>query len=338
MIPPRLLIATFLSWLLMAQVCEASSNGGKSSIYPISNLESSLAASASQASLVAIRGDDCVVIVSMSPRQKSNKAVIAERRTNGDHGDDDDDNETQYLEENFLTPVLSHGAIQTNMSTSNQVITSRIMHVLQKSSGLCLFMTGFSADTQYLVRYAASHVSEHEHLNGGTPFHAQSLVRDALAPRLRDATMASGTRPFGIQAMAVSCHPQAGSPMQVITTDPSGNYRYWHGVGTGIGKDSQLIKKHLHEIINDEYTGKIPNDWSEALDACIMTLLETVEESQNMKETPTEEILEELDGLVIFDAHKNRQGQSSPCAVISRSSLRNSFHKCLSSKKRSQSE
>ena len=185
MIPPRLIIATFLSWLLMAQICKASSNGGKSSIYPISNLESSLAASASQASLVAIRGDDYVVIVSMSPRQKSNKAVIAERRTDGDYVDDDE-NEAQHQEEHFLTPVLSNGAIQTNMSTSNKVVTSRIMHLLQKSSGLCLFMTGFSADTQYLVRYAASHVSEHEHLNGGTPFHAQSLVRDALAPRLRD--------------------------------------------------------------------------------------------------------------------------------------------------------
>ncbi len=138
--------------------------------------------------------------------------------------------------------------------------------------------------------------------------------------------------------------------MHIVTTDPSGNYRFWHGAGTGIGKDSYLIKKHLQEIVDvmdndddDVDLGLSPysvKDWSGGLEVCLKALLETVRESQNMKETPTEEILEELDGLVIFDMNKKKKTNDdddyhhcrdySCCAAISRDAIQTSFRKVLS--------
>jgi len=345
MISQKSFLIIVLVWLSLASNCRANSNNRKSSIYPIRNLESSLAASASQASVVAVRCDDCVVIVSMSPRQQQQSYRPIASDDDGMEEEDDKDGEQEQQDEDIrmdmLIPVLSRGPVQTyqytasNPKTTSKVSASasRIMHILQKSSGLGLFMTGFSADTQYLVRYAASQISEHEHLQAGAHFYAQSLVRDVLAPRLRDATMGGGSRPFGVQALAVSSHSQPGRSMQIVTTDPSGNYRYWHGVGTGIGKDSNLIKKHLQQIVEGEAFDN-PRDWSEALDVCMRSLLETVEESQNMKETPTEEILEELDALVIFDKHKNEHEHEHrrpySCAVISRDATQMSFRKCFS--------
>ena len=306
--------------LSIIRVCHASSNSNrKSSIYPVSNLEASLAASAGQASVIAVRCNDCVVIMSMSPQQtcyEFNKAKNSESAADKESDDSD------------LIPILSRGSVRTPIHVNGRTIkkASRIIHILQEKPGLVLCLTGFSSDAEYLCRYAAGHVSEHEYLYGGTNMNAQSLIRDALAPQLREATMGGGSRPFGVQGLAISS-PRGGSPMQLITIDPSGNYRYWSGPGTCIGKDSELIKKHLHQALQNKPFSS-PNGWTEGVDICMKALLETVEESQNMKETPREEILSELDAVVIFDNHLNSRRYS--CAMIDKSAMMRSFQKCHS--------
>ena len=348
-------------------ICDASSNHNNSRnsspIFPISQLESSLAASAGQASVIAVRCDDCIVVLSMSPQQNllhNNKVSLSQTGTGTGTGTGEtntnkvgdaaaievvcDDSTSMHIgthtDESSLIPIISSGPIQTQIpSTPHSSITgtstgagrrttrSRIMHILQKSSGLGLFMTGFSADTQHLSRYAAAQVSEHEHLNEGSNFYAQGLMCDVLAPRFRDATLSGGSRPFGVQALVVSSHPREGRPMQLMTLDPSGNYRYWHGIGACIGKDIDLCKKHLNRIVEDESFNS-PQTWSDGLDLCMRSLLETVKESQNMKETPREEILQELDAMVIFDTHTSRRPFTS--AVIRQGIIHQSFLKSFS--------
>mmetsp|Transcript_15932 Transcript_15932/g.30053 ORF Transcript_15932/g.30053 Transcript_15932/m.30053 type:complete len:348 (-) Transcript_15932:1012-2055(-) len=304
------------------------------SLYPVKNLEASLSASSSQASVVAVKCTNCIVVVSMSAQDQSCNLTLADQR-----GDIDPPLETthssqrQYEDEDEtgLIPVLSRGPICTKIresareKVSKNMRTSRIMHLLQETSGLTLFTTGFASDAQHLVRFAAAHVSEYEHIYGGTMMDAKGIMQDALVPRMAGATMTGGSRPFGVQMMAISTSPS----LQMITLDPSGNMRYWYGVGAFIGKDSHRIKKHLLEVLEDEKitTQSLPKSWKTALDVCIRSLLKTAEESQNMRKTPMNEILAELDALVIFD-NDLRYEAGYPCAIVDENTMFQAFEKC----------
>uniref|UniRef100_A0A7S3QEI4 Proteasome alpha-type subunits domain-containing protein n=1 Tax=Chaetoceros debilis TaxID=122233 RepID=A0A7S3QEI4_9STRA len=384
----------FLLLLTTSSTCASSRNSKSSSLYPMSKLESSLTASSGQATVIAVRSplDNSVVILSMTPRDQSCNLTIShdnvddnisrgmemEMEMEGEehHTSNDDVDDESSVSNTDLIPILDRGAIRIPFvvaekredkitTRASSTITSRIMHLLQEQSGLSLFMTGFASDVQYLVRYAAGHVAEHEHLYAGDAPTAPTLVRDALAPCLRDATMSGGSRPFGVQGLVVGparprrnlnvvdesgalvgvggpCDP----PLQIITMDPSGNYRYWQKGGVVIGKDAALGKKHLFHALatmkkKEEASSSSsltsssspyePECWSDSLDVAIRALLETVEESQNMRETPSEEILTELDAVVIFGpSSKSRQMQRRHnCVAVSRSAISVSFSKCL---------
>jgi len=223
-------------------------------------------------------------------------------------------------------------------------------------------MTGFASDTQYIARCAAGHVSQEEQVySSGKHMNARDLMRDALAPRLQSATLGGGSRPFGVQVLAISPGTASGSgsgsgsgstgreekrsPMIMTTLDPSGNLRYWHGIGACIGKDSNLIKKHLHQLLQQKQKKTATTEtetetktalehqdtWRDALEVCIKALLETAEESQNMRVTPSDEIISELDAVVIFDKCARGKGRGYACARIDQKVLVDSFDKCYSS-------
>ena len=261
-------------------------------------------------------------------------------------------------DESGLIPIRHRGPISiASVNTRGTHKRSRIMHLLQERSGLSLFMTGFASDTQYLARCAAGHVSQEEQVYAGKHMNARDLMRDALAPRLQSATLSGGSRPFGVQVLAISPGTSAGTsgnasgsgkeekgpPMIMTTLDPSGNLRYWHGMGACIGKDSNLIKKHLHQLLQQKETIKTntttttttplehQDTWRDALDVCIKALLETAEESQNMRVTPSDEIISELDAVVIFDRCGRGKGKGYSCARIDQKVLVDSFNKCYSS-------
>jgi len=206
----------FLLLLTTSSTCASSRNSKSSSLYPMSKLESSLTASSGQATVIAVRSplDNSVVILSMTPRDQSCNLTIShdnvddnisrgmEMEMEGEehHTSNDDVDDESSVSNTDLIPILDRGAIRIPFvvaekredkitTRASSTITSRIMHLLQEQSGLSLFMTGFASDVQYLVRYAAGHVAEHEHLYAGDAPTAPTLVRDALAPCLRDATM-----------------------------------------------------------------------------------------------------------------------------------------------------
>eukprot|EP00979_Chaetoceros_neogracilis_P010100 scaffold2368_cov289-Chaetoceros_neogracile.AAC.25 len=323
-------------------------SSGSSSIYPVNNLESSLAASSSQASVIALRCHDCIVVLSMSPPSKDQTCNLT--LSNAISANDEVIDETQGLTDtnkedgSGLIPITHRGPISTVTTLDSSSIISRgmerrsrIMHLLQEKSGLALFMTGFASDTQYLARYAAGHISQEEQIYAGTYINARDLVRNALGPIIQRATLSSGSRPFGVQALAVSPAkpnendmPRSTSAMIMTTLDPSGNLRYWHGMGAFIGKDSNLNQKHLHQILEKAGTTleNKPETWRDGLHICIKALLETAEESQNLRVTPSDEIISELDALVIFD---NRGMRNHSCARIDQKVLNELFSKCYAS-------
>jgi len=319
-------------------------------MYPVNNLQSSLAASSSQASVVALRCHNCIVVVSMSPPSKDQMCnlTLSNAISANDEVKDENQGPKDTKEDGSgLIPITHRGPVSTittldSSSNGSRGIhkRSRIVHLLQERSGLSLFMTGFASDTQYLARYAAGHVSQEEHIYAGTHINARDIMRDALAPRLQRATLSGGSRPFGVQALAISPANQnendksrSVSSMIMTTLDPSGNLRYWHGMGACIGKDSNLIKKHLHQIL--EKTGVTlesqPETWRDGLDICIKSLLETAKESQNLKVTPSNEIISELDAVVIFDRHDHQKSRKYACARIDQKILIESFDNCYAS-------
>jgi 20S proteasome alpha/beta subunit len=332
-----LLSVLLIMMKLVVQTQAIGSNEVKDfSLYPVKNLEASLSASSSQASVVAVRCTNCVVVVSMSAQDQSCNLTLAELSSNKrvanpetsspQHDDNDKNNDD---DESGLIPVLFRGSICTKIRESRGIQVSksnRIMHLLQETSGLTLFTTGFASDVQHLVRFAAAHVSEYEHIYGGNSMDAKGVMQDALAPKMASATMTGGSRPFGVQIMAIST---TSPSFQIVTLDPSGNARYWYGVGAFIGKDSHRIKKYLLEILGDEKISaqSLPKSWRTALDICIRSLLKTAEESQNMIKTPKNEILAELDALVIFD-HNLRNEKGYPCAIVDEKTIFRSFEKC----------
>lgn len=335
-----MILSVIMTKLAMkTQAIISNSEAKDFSLYPVKNLEASLSASSSQASVVAVRCTNCIVVVSMSPQDQScnltlanvseNKRAIGTEtssRQKEEEEEEEEENDGDY--ERNLVPILFRGPIGTKIRVSRGIDvskTSRIMHLLQETSGLTLFTTGFASDVQHLVRFAAAHISENEHIYGGGVMDAKGVMQDALVPRVASATMAGGSRPFGVQIMAISTNPS----FQMVTLDPSGNVRYWYGAGTVIGKESHRIRKHLVEILKEEKISAqdLPKSWKTALGVCIRSLLKTAEESQNMRKTPKDEIFGELDALVIFD-QELRKKKGYPCAIVDENTMLQTFEKC----------
>ena len=288
---------------LVACLVQNSTASSASNLYPVKNLEASITASSSQASVLALRCKDCTVVVSMSPPSKDQTCNLTLSNTIQALDDDDDDLATSTTE--VLIPITRRGPVSNLINNENShsfpTSQSRIMYILQEYHGLSLFMTGFASDVQYLTRLAAGYVSQQEYLySSAQKISANEIMREAIAPRVRDMTM-DGSRPFGIQALAISPSMKSNGA-QIVTIDPSGNLRYWHGLGAFIGKDKALIQKHLHKVLEREKMTKdhLPESWNNGLKICLEALLETAEETQNIKETPFEEIESELNAMVIY--------------------------------------
>ncbi|GFH46063.1 hypothetical protein CTEN210_02537 [Chaetoceros tenuissimus] len=317
---------THLLLALVACLVQNSTASSASNLYPVKNLEASITASSSQASVLALRCKDCTVVVSMSPPSKDQTCNLTLSNTI-QFLDDDDDLATSTTD--TLFPITRRGPVSNLINNENShslpTSQSRIMYILQEYHGLALFMTGFASDVQYLTRLAAGYVSQQEYLySSAQKISANEVMRDAIAPRVRDMTM-NGSRPFGIQALAISPSVKSNGA-QIVTIDPSGNLRYWHGLGAFIGKDKALIQKHLHKVLEREKMTKdhLPESWNIGLKICLEALLETAEETQNIKETPFEEIESELNAMVIHCQNE----ATGICQSVSNRHLSQVLRKC----------
>lgn len=314
---------------LVACLFQNGAASSESNLYPVKNLEASITASSSQASVLALRCKDCTIVVSMSPPSKDQTCNLTLSNTIQALDDDDDDDDLATSKAEALIPITRRGPVSNliNNENSHSVPTSesRIMYILQEYHGLSLFMTGFASDVQYLTRSAAGYVSQQEYLySSAQKISANEIMREAIAPRVRDMTM-GGSRPFGIQALAISPSVKSNGA-QIVIIDPSGNLRYWHGLGAFIGKDKALIQKHLHKVLEREKMTKdhLPESWDNGLKICLEALLETAEETQNIKETPFEEIESELNAMVI---HCHNEA-ASICQSVSKRHLSRVLRKC----------
>lgn len=291
-------------WLIHILIlCMFSEVANSSPPYSVANLDASLAASCAQGTIVAIRSNDGIVLFTMTPKDTEWNAKAFE---SNDISLKVDSMETEEDEEIPLVPMTSRG-----------FTCSPSLKVLQERQGLVISVTGFASDCNYFSRYAAGAVSEHEFIYGGVPLECQAIVRETLSPLLREATMGSGNRPLGIQAMVIGGGKVVDHGEQTIATlDPSGNIRYWnrHAV---IGKQAAVIKKYLEKCTKTDNcnTSQILQ-WQDALKLGLSTIVESMRESDNLDESSLERFVTGLDCFVIFK-------QSSPC-----------FGKCANVKRR----
>jgi len=280
-----------------------------SSLYPISNLEASLAASNAQGTTVAIRCNEGIVLITMSPKDES--CVLQSSHEQQQSMVEISENDV----EGFV-PIISRGET-----------ISKSVKVLQEKNGLVMSLTGFAPDCNYVTRYAAGAVSEHEFIYGGEFLGCQSLVRDTLAPLLREKTMGNGNRPLGIQAMVIGGEKVGNREQTLVTLDPSGNIRYWaqHAV---IGKHSDIVKRYLTSVSSNATTDKQRqiSTWKDALQLGLSAILQGIEESKNINEMSTEAILKDIDCFILW-----RQASSSfgKCATIKRALVSKTLCTCV---------
>lgn len=281
------------------------------SLYPISNLEASLAASNAQGTTVAIRCKEGIVLITMSPKDES--FVL-----HSSHEQQQSIVELSESDVEGFIPIHSRGET-----------ISKSLKVLQERNGLVMSVTGFAPDCNYVTRFAAGAVSEHEFIYGGESLGCQSLVRDTLAPLLREKTMGNGNRPLGIQAMIIGGEKVDNREQTIVTLDPSGNIRYWaqHAV---IGKHSDIVKRYLTSVSSrnattDKQQQQI-STWKDALQLGLSAILQGIEESKNIHEMSTEEILKDIDCFILW-----RQASSSfgKCATIKRALVSKTLCTCV---------
>jgi 20S proteasome alpha/beta subunit len=278
-----------------------------SSLYPISNLEASLAASTAQGTTIAIRSKEGIVLISMSPKEQSSISC---------HDKDSIDKKSQDDSECFI-PITRRGDT-----------ICKSLKILQEKYGLAISVTGFAPDCNYVTRYAAGAISEHEFIYGGVLLGCQSLVRDTLAPLLREKTMGNGNRPLGIQVMVMGEEKVGNGEQTIATLDPSGNTRYWtqHAV---IGKHSEIVKKYLTRVSSDSvmsHPQQISN-WQDALKLGLSAMLEGIQESsKNIQDISTEEIIKDLDCFIFW---KHASSSFGKCATIKRAWVSKTLDTCI---------
>lgn len=261
-----------------------------SSLYPISNLEASLTASSAQGTTIAIRYKEGIVLIAMSPKEQTLTSK-----------DERSENDTDCF-----IPITSRG---------NTI--SKSLKILQEKYGLAMSITGFASDCNYVTRYAAGAISEHEFIYGGELLSCQSLVRDTLAPLLREKTMGNGNRPLGIQAMVIGGEKIGSSngEQTIATLDPSGNSRFWtqHAV---IGKHSEIVKKYLSRVSNDtSHPQQQISNWEDALQLGLSAMLDGIQVSKSIQDMSIEEIIKDVDCFIFWKQASSSLGK---CAFIKR--------------------
>jgi len=275
-------------------------------------------------------------------------------------------------EEDHLVPIMSRGSVKITSPTATTTRARRIghgagrtnrnFHVLQPSSGLCLAVTGFALDGAHLVRCVAESVANHEYVygwgGGGSPassgLDVHRMVREDLAPKMRDAAFVGGGRPFGVDALVVGTERRGvvGEEERVIdsmvmyTLDPSGNWKHWGGGATCIGKGAELVRKQLYQTLyckddddedNDEKLSirrkhHYPKTWAQALEIAMeatFKVMDLDELADDKQDSSNETTMADYDAVVLFgnDSGAGRR-RVSRCAVIDRQFIAETYRKC----------
>ncbi len=183
---------------------------------PIKHLEASLAASSAHSTIVAIRCDDCVILVSRSQKEEASELMPREQ-----------DSETTMFE--GLTVCKDRGNRWKRL-TSTTVCT----------------MTGLTADVQHLMGVLTRQVESHQALYcDSQPI--QLTIRN-LATIFRRTAQREGSRPFGAQALMVG---REASGWQIYTVDPTGLWRHFGSGSTAIGRHADKVKEALKEALEE---------------------------------------------------------------------------------------
>ena len=212
-------------------------------ISPISNLESSLTASAAHGTVIAIKAhcpttqQPCVLLLSHG---KFNENIGINTDTNIDTDiDTDTSNDFECFE---------------GYSDSTFHILSN--HPNSSSGPIVMSMTGFTPDLHHILHHAVQCIHQYRYLYTDDPSYTQTdttnnssyrivkMIVNAICQKIRIHAMSDGGRPFGIQGLIVGPGPS------FYTIDPTGNWKYWGGDATAIGKHAHLIRQQLYQSLN----------------------------------------------------------------------------------------
>jgi 20S proteasome alpha/beta subunit len=235
----------------------------------------------------------CIVLVSHSPsngyRLRSSDDAAGAGTTNNTYNNcidtDIENTSTSGDQVNTVDVDADNVSISDNVekSSSSQLSHLTALHpqgdgpLLSTSSSFYLLnngnaivgMTGFVPDAQHLVKCAVQSTIQYGHLHdlhgdndyhydtpgggtgGGMPLH--KLVVQNMARQLQRASLSSGGRPFGVQALLVGpkgpsgAHRgrKGGSGMDVFTVDTAGGWNHWGSGMTAIGRHGASIRKGI---------------------------------------------------------------------------------------------
>jgi len=241
---------------------------------PIRNLESSLTASSSHGTIIAITctmGDNCQT-------DNADSSVLMLART-------------PTIRSKLNPPVTRNIECKQHcMSDDNYRVigvgptSSGMLHMLHTGSAapLAIGLTGLSSDVRHLVRCCANVVSQHDMIfdnacNSGSSIEGLYVsgykLVEYLAGRMSNVARISGARPFGVQALVVGRSITASSntvklgrnssinKLSIYTVDPSGGWRKWNGGAAVIGKYSGPVRARLRKYIcgDDDAADAISN-------------------------------------------------------------------------------
>jgi 20S proteasome alpha/beta subunit len=220
--------------LLFFMVCTPTLAAKFSS--PVPHLEASLAASTAHSTVVALCcDDDCVILVSRSPKHDTSSALLPPRI------------EADLMERYGLTVCAGTAAKKWHQWTPTTLGT----------------MTGFAADSQHLLGVVRRQVESHQTLYT-EPQPIAKTVR-TLATLMQRTALREGSRPFGVSALLVGYVPGG---WQTYTVDPTGSWR----VAAAIGRHADKVQEELN---NKSRTGKETSSISakEGLELAIAAIL-----------------------------------------------------------------
>ena len=197
--------------MLLFMVCTPSNAAKLSS--PIPHLEASLAASTAHSTVVALCcEDDCVILVSRSPKKETFSNLLLPPRI-----------ETTDLMERCGLTVCTDTAVAKKWHQWTPTTLGT--------------MTGFAADCQHLLGVVRRQVESHQALYT-EPQPLAKIVR-TLATLMQVAAQREGSRPYGVSALMVG---YASGGWQTYTVDPTGSWR----VAAVIGRHANKVQEELN--------------------------------------------------------------------------------------------
>lgn len=211
----------------------------KAQTTPISDWESSFAASSLGSSVVALK---CRLKV-RSRKESPAVLVVLSKSNNKDEGsssyhleaEDDEYYGPLELDSHGVLPIRS---LSTSMLQDPQVSTF---------PNAALFMTGLAPDVAYLQEVVHAEADANQVIyERSHEISSYSLV-ETLARKLRQRTHDDDT-PFAIQGLVVG--GSKNGHLQIHTLDPSGGVRSWP-MATVIGKDAVDLRGSLYKELVD---------------------------------------------------------------------------------------